>query len=947
MNQDIAELKRNTDIVAVISRYLPLKKEGPHFVCSCPFHSERTSSFKITPNKRQMYKCFGCGKSGDVIDFLIEYAGRSFKEAIAELKDPNNTAAIAPGAAREYNKPAEWTAVEPRSPFIQPTIEHWKHGKPHRTWIYRNANGHPLSFVCRFDLPGGKEVIPFSYCRNIDGREEWRFKGLEKPRPLYNLHQITMRQEEPILIGEGEKTADAMHSLFIHHTCTTWIGGVDGVRHTDFTVLAGRDVVLWPDNDKDKTYKSGPRKGEVMDFHDQPGNKAMLHIAKLLLEMQPPAKSVMWVRNAEEFPCGWDVADSIWTPFEAQSYLEANLIPVPEPKVSQEPTAELRGSTPAPVAKDTPVMPDSAKVIELPPSNDLPAPPPIDPDGKDPGLKHGSYFRFLGYEKDVTVNLYHFYSYQSKSVITLSPSAMTRPNLLQLGPLKWWEDYFPGRRGNFELDSAQNWLISRSIPAGVFSSKWIRGRGAWMDGKDVVIHTGSELIVNGKPMDFKDYNSRYIYEIGDDMGFKPVEPLSSKESRFLIELMKLLNFERDADAYLLAGWCVIAPMCGALKWRPHIWLTGPSGSGKSWVFEKIVRALLGESALAVQGETSEAGLRQVLKHDALPVVFDEAEGEDKKSQDRMADVLSLMRSASHSDGGFMAKGSSGGTAKTYRMRSCFAFASIAIQVQHQSDRTRVTIVSLRKPANNKETKERWADLQKKYYGKIDEDYSARLRSRTIANLPVILKNAETFASAAAAELGQQRTGDQIGILLAGAWSLHSHKEVTYKQALAWIQEKNWSEERSHEQTRDELSLVQHLLGQTTRVESTASGIQERTIGELVRIAAGILADIVFDPKQANDRLSRLGMKVQSVYLIIGNNQSVINGYLSGTHWAKNYNKILLRLDGATSMDKTTFASGVNSRATKIPLSTLFGSEPLPLMPEGMGIITNADSDLPF
>jgi putative DNA primase/helicase len=316
----------------------------------------------------------------------------------------------------------------------------------------------------------------------------------------------------------------------------------------------------------------------------------------------------------------------------------------------------------------------------------------------------------------------------------------------------------------------------------------------------------------------------------------------------------------------------------------------------------------------------------MLKHDALPVVFDEAEGEDRKAQDRMGDVLGLMRSASTSDGGVIGKGSSGGRANTYIIRSCFAFASIAIQLTHQSDRTRVTILSLQKANKSEDRDKRWKSLLKKYQDTITEDFGDRLRTRTVEMLPTILKNAATFSTAAAAELGQQRAGDQIGVLLAGAYSLRSSKEITYKQALEWIQARNWNEERSQEHSRDELALINHILSQVTRIEKLAGGVEERSIGELVRIAAGMIQDPLFAKDQANDRLRRLGMKVAGIHLIVGNSVVAINQYLSGTHWAKNYNKILQRLDGATDCDPTTFASGMKVRATRIPLTTLFAND---------------------
>jgi putative DNA primase/helicase len=989
MSIDIRELKNNVDIVQVIGSYgVELKKSGPRWVARCPFHSENSASFTVTGGKKPRYKCFGCDAGGDVIDFVIHYGGKTFQEAIKLLQDPNNTAAQVPGFKPEPAQLREvttWTPIEPRAPFKTPPTKHYEYGLPSKVWYYRNALGHPVCLVCRFDLPGGKKAVwPYTYCTDGKGREEWRWKGLDPPRPLYNLHLLSMRPNEPVMLGEGEKTADAMHSLFPEYTCSTWIGGGNGARNTDLSPLYGRDILLWPDNDKDKTYENGKRKGEVMDWWDQPGNKTMLQVYAMLKDHCP---NIRWIKSPADAPCGWDVADIDWTIEEANAYLQENIIPIPVPEPNQpiilqppplpevdedtglitEPAAAIPEDIKKPVTAKkknqvdlTIVKNDVEDIAPADPGSEL---PPDNPDSKKPkGFIDGGWFRMLGYQKDVNVNLYHFYSYKSKSVISLSPSAMTKPNLLQLAPLDWWEGYFPrygkdGQVGGFELDRAQDWLINKSVTCRVFNSKWIRGRGAWIDGKHVVIHSGEHLIVDGVAQSFEKFKSKYIYEIGEDMGFNLPEPLTTKQSSVLLDILDLVNWSREIDAYLLAGWCVVAPICGALPWRPHIWITGGAGTGKSWIFQFLVRRLLGESALAVQGETTEPGLRQLLKHDALPVVFDEAEGEDRKSQERMAGVIGLMRSSSASDGGIQAMGTSGGRANTYRIRSCFAFASIAYQVTHQSDRTRITLLQLKKPTDNKQKEERWKQLQKKYHDTVTEEYSERLRSRTISMLPVILENARTFSSAAAAELGQQRAGDQVGVLLAGAYSLRSSKIISYKEALKWIKTKDWSEEKAQEQTRDELALIEHILGQTTRIESS-HGVQERTIGELVRLAYGIHSDKALDPEEANNRLGRIGIKVAGQYLVIGNSVDTINKFLAGTHWAKNYNKILARLDGAIDSEPTRFASGMKIRATKIPLKILFMNEQGNLFdtstpkiePPGPGIIM-ADPDdkekLPF
>ncbi len=80
----IAEIKAKTDIVELIGEYLPLKKAGRNYVALCPFHHEKTPSFTVSP-ELQIFKCFGCGASGDVIKFLQMYEQMDFWEAVEFL----------------------------------------------------------------------------------------------------------------------------------------------------------------------------------------------------------------------------------------------------------------------------------------------------------------------------------------------------------------------------------------------------------------------------------------------------------------------------------------------------------------------------------------------------------------------------------------------------------------------------------------------------------------------------------------------------------------------------------------------------------------------------------------------------------------------------------------------------------------------------------------------
>ena len=80
----IQELVARADVVDIVGRYVQLKKAGANFSGLCPFHAEKSPSFTVSPSK-QFYHCFGCGKNGNAIGFLIDHAGMNFVEAVKEL----------------------------------------------------------------------------------------------------------------------------------------------------------------------------------------------------------------------------------------------------------------------------------------------------------------------------------------------------------------------------------------------------------------------------------------------------------------------------------------------------------------------------------------------------------------------------------------------------------------------------------------------------------------------------------------------------------------------------------------------------------------------------------------------------------------------------------------------------------------------------------------------
>lgn len=876
----IDRIKSENNIIDVISKYVTLKKQGAEHKGICPFHEDKHESLMVNESK-QIFSCFACSTKGDVVEFVQKITGTSKKEAIAIFTNeinPEIKTNLKP--SKQKKQPSkEYTQIP--NPDVEPeNFTHYKHGEPSATWCYYNPDGSIHGYAVRFDFDNGeKMVLPFSY-QNDGTTKKWMYKGFEKPRLMYNAHLINDNPEASIVIVEGEKTADAGQKLIKPNAVvfTTWMGGAHGVDNVDFSILKNRKIILIPDHDTDQKDSDGNTK----PWYEQPGNMAMLSIND---KIKDNTDLVKWVLVPDSYPNKWDIADTEFKKGELSAFIKDNLTDVP--KIITNPKPE----PPAPkIPKKT------NKQI----------------------LFSNEYFRMLGYDKDENSRLvYFFFSYDAKTVVKLSPPSMTKSNLLMLAPVNYWEDQFPGNKVKVDIDAVQNYLISRSHIIGMFKDKFIRGRGAWIDNDNIVIHTGDNIVESGKRIPLKQYQSNYVYEIGENLGYGTENPLNTTEAHRLLEYFDFLNWEREINSYLLAGWAVLAPFCGVLHWRPHIWVTGPAGSGKSWVMENMIKHLMGETSVVVQGKTTEAGVRGLLQSDARPVLFDESDVDSQNDKDRIQSILALARASSYSDGGGVVKGTQIGTARTYTIRSMFAFSSIGVQLNQQSDRSRFTTLGLISN-DGIQSKEQFKKFNIAWNKEITDEYVTRLQARTLDLMPIIIENTKTFADAAAHVIGSKRMGDQVGAMLAGAYSLSSSKVIDLDAAIEWIAKKDWSEEKGLDSTRDEIQLWNLITSHILRVESE-HGFKERNIGELIKLAAGYSTDKAVLTEDADSALRRTGILIIKNGIYVSNTSPELKKVIRNSAWAHNHNKILERLPGAEKMEARRFTPGHNARCVALPM----------------------------
>ena len=173
-------------------------------------------------------------------------------------------------------------------------------------------------------------------------------------------------------------------------------------------------------------------------------------------------------------------------------------------------------------------------------------------------------FTILGYDRDVIF----IFPHEAKQIKALSKGDLTENGLLSIAPVQYWEEHFPKPKARFDKTDAVDWLFRTAYDRGVFDPDRIRGRGAWLDRERIVFHLGDRLHVDGDYMPITRMQSRFIYQAERPFPrFDDVPALTSEEGEDLLRLAGMFRWSVPASAALLAGWCMLAPVCGALQRR--------------------------------------------------------------------------------------------------------------------------------------------------------------------------------------------------------------------------------------------------------------------------------------------------------------------------------------------------------------------------------------------
>ena len=288
---DLATVKASVDIVEVIGRTVALEEQGGDFKGLCPFRSESTPSFSVN-RERQTYKCFGCDAGGDVLDFVQNVQGIDLKAAL-EFLAGSDVKKTPSAASRKPKKsaPVEYEALtldKAQGIFTRTKMQEYadhifnKHPKKFiKAWPYKNVDGLVELVAARFEDDAGKKDVLSYY---FDGKN-LKMKGY--PTLLYGRDRLADFLDMDVLIVSGEKCAEVANSLgFVGVTCN---GGEKKIPQADLSILEGRNLWLWPDEDSAGTVWADFITGKFPDI------RVVEHIPEI----------------REKVPRGADIADAV------------------------------------------------------------------------------------------------------------------------------------------------------------------------------------------------------------------------------------------------------------------------------------------------------------------------------------------------------------------------------------------------------------------------------------------------------------------------------------------------------------------------------------------------------------------------------------------------------------------------------------------------------------
>jgi hypothetical protein len=495
----------------------------------------------------------------------------------------------------------------------------------------------------------------------------------------------------------------------------------------------------------------------------------------------------------------------------------------------------------------------------------------------------------------------------------------------------------------FVADRAARELMIACNAMGHWEPKNIRSIGAWpgADG-DLILHRGDHLFINGQV--------RALGRVGEHVYIPgPPLPMLPKLTRHnvgagetILSRLEFFGLARGSfDAHILFAFVCCGIVCGALKFRPHLFVVGEMDTGKT-TLQLFMRAIFGTDGMVDLTDGTAAAIWQALRNRSVPICYDEFEAEaDPKRQDR---IIALARQAS--TGGMLRRGSSQHAATEFQILSSFMCSSIIAPPFNGADASRFALVATMKATFNR------PPFSLDGLTQLGVELTAVLADRWKYLNDTVLPHIRTLM---AARGYSSRVIDLYGTLLAvaGVALYDDVKDMGFETRLDGFQMKRMLDDASNEQEPEFRRCLDFLLAHRTEKNRPTS----TQIGELIQIAVAPLLnpakrmqanlltgddDVVTDGDDDSNKLASArrmlaayGIKVAvlgadnasaNVVLQIAHNNPQLAELFEPTRWRTSaesatgggWTQAVKRAPGAT-VGKTRFR-GVQSRCVNVPIA---------------------------
>ena len=499
----------------------------------------------------------------------------------------------------------------------------------------------------------------------------------------------------------------------------------------------------------------------------------------------------------------------------------------------------------------------------------------------------------LGYLAD---GRFVFYDQKRHIIISETSNRLTQlATLMNLAPVAFWLDRFPnfqdGQIVGVNSYLAADTLMQLCRGAGGFDTSRVRGRGVYLDGDGNTVINFGDLI----PKD-----SKYIY-----VCHIPIDIATDGDDEFdaggLLEFFHLFNWSNISSAYLLLGWAITAVICGVLEWRPHVFLAGAKNTGKTTLVFAL-KAILESVAIVLDGQSSEAGIRQNIGPDSRPVILDEFESDQDIK--RMKTVIKLARSAS-SASGQIAKGTPEGRALVFNVSSSLLFAAINPVTVTAADSSRIVVLTLDKHDDDKSTATAIAASLEALEGSAPK--WCALAINQIDNIRTSIKVLRRVFPPC-----DSRHALNISTLLAAAWcALHQSKITEVEAEDLLFEHKQLIDDLAQAHDSDDSmdclnALLEYRVDRDEMLGTILARLKPENLDKDLR-------------KTAAAKIEVHGIRVLEDGFLIPNTHRGIKDIYRGTLWeAGGWVSALPRLPGAKKESQKRFSGNNRALATWVP-----------------------------